>query len=271
MGDGNSLSEEHEAFAVRLADAAKQETLARFRKGGEVFNKAGIWFDPVTDADREAERVQRRMIEAVYPKYGIVGEEFGQQGADAEYRWVLDPVDGTRSFVCGLTSWTTLIALEQRATPILGVIDQPYVQERWIGDGTVCKFHHGDQVSEASTSGITSLAKARLSTTDPRKVAYFTASEASAFEEIAKKAQVTRFGLDAYSYAMVASGHIDLTIEAGLQHHDWAALVPVVTGAGGVITNWSGRPVGTDDRGETIAAATPELHSEVLEIINTLL
>jgi len=260
-----------EALALRLADTARQETLPRFRKGGEVFNKAGIWFDPVTDADREAERAQRRMIEAVFPKHGIIGEEFGEERSDAEYRWVLDPVDGTRSFVCGLTSWTTLIAFEHYAKPIISVIDQPYTDERWIGANGKCSFQRGADKTFVTTSDVKSLSKARLSTTDPRKTAYFTSREAAAFDEVAKKAQLTRFGLDAYAYAVLASGQLDLVIEAGLQHYDWAALVPVVEGAGGIVTNWSGDPLGSDERGEVLAAATPELHAEVLALLTSLI
>lgn len=268
MGDSLTHVAGFSALAVRLAEAASKETLPRFRKGGEVFNKAGIWFDPVTDADRQAERAQRRMIKAVYPAHGIIGEEFGEEQSDAEFRWVLDPVDGTRSFVCGLTSWTTLIALEENATPIIGVVDQPYTGERWIGAENQCFFHHGDGAVCVKTSAVKRLAKARLSTTDPRKTAYFTSREAAAFDEIAQKAQVTRFGLDAYAYALLASGQLDLVIESGLQHYDWAALVPVVQGAGGLITNWSGDPLGSDERGEVVAAATRELHQEALSMLS---
>ena len=264
--DDDQLSQ-FEALAVRLADAARRETLPRFRGDGEVFNKAGIWFDPVTDADREAERAQRRMIEAVFPGHRIIGEEFGESGGEDEYCWVLDPVDGTRSFVCGLTSWATLIGLERRGVSVLGVVDQPFTDERWIGFPDCCRYEHAGTSCETKTSRVKSVAKARLSTTDPRKTAYFTAREANAFDAVAKKAQVTRFGLDAYAYAMLAIGQVDLVIEAGLQHHDWAALAPVVRGAGGVITNWQGDALGADDRGEVVAAATPELHAEAIDML----
>jgi myo-inositol-1(or 4)-monophosphatase len=255
------------AFAERLADAASKETLPRFRKGAQVFNKAGIWFDPVTDADREGERAQRRLIEAAFPKHGIIGEEFGKLREDADLRWVLDPVDGTRAFVCGVASWATLIALEKHGEPILGLIDQPFTQERWIGAEGRTIYRHGAAKTDATSSGVTKISKARLSTTDPRKTAYFTSDEAAAFERVAAKAQVCRFSLDAYAYALLAIGELDLVIESGLKHHDFAALVPVVRAAGGVITNWRGEALGSDDRGAVVAAATPDLHAAALEAL----
>ena len=255
------------AFAERLADAAAKETLPRFRKGAQVFNKAGIWFDPVTDADREGERAQRRLIEAAFPKHGVIGEGFGKRREEAAYRVVLDPVDGTRAFVCGVASWATLIALEKDGAPIIGVIDQPFTNERWVGAEGRTVYKRGDINAEAKTSGVTKISKARLSTTDPRKTAYFTGGEATAFERVAAKAQVCRFSLDAYAYGLLAIGELDLVIEAGLKHHDFAALVPVVTSAGGVITNWTGDALGSDDRGAVLAAATPELHAAAIALL----
>ena len=260
--------DEFSAFALRLADAARGQTLNRFRKGAAIFNKAGPWFDPVTDADREAERVQRDMIANVYPTHGVVGEEFGVTNPDAEIRWVLDPVDGTRAFVCGVPSWTTLIALEHQKTPMLGLIDQPYTDERWLSVGGRTAFMRAGETFACSTSGVTELEKARISTTDPRPIAYFNDKEAAAFAEVSKASRVARFSMDAYAYGLLAIGEIDLVIEAGLQHHDYAALSPVVTGAGGVMTNWSGDAVGSDERGEIVAAATPELHQAALNILS---
>mgnify|MGYP000557229955 CR=1 FL=1 len=255
-------------FAERLADAARSETLPRFRAGAAIDNKLSLAFDPVTDADREAERVQRDMIRAVYPKHGVIGEEFGSENSGAEWRWVLDPVDGTRAFICGVASWTTLIALEKDQTPVVGVIDQPFTDERWIGADGETRYAKGGRESPCRTSGAAALASARLSTTDPRQAGYFNAEEERAFARIAERAQVCRFSLDAYGYALLAMGELDLVIESGLQRHDYAALIPVVEGAGGVITNWRGDPLGTDARGETLAAATPELHQAALGVLN---
>jgi myo-inositol-1(or 4)-monophosphatase len=255
-------------FAGRLADAARIETLPRFRAGSAVTSKAGASFDPVTDADREAERVVRGMIGAVYPTHGVIGEEFGAERPDADYRWVIDPVDGTRAFVCGVSTWATLIGLERAGKAELGLIDQPFTDERWIGAGGASVYRRGGAERRCRTSGVTALAQARLSTTDPRREAYFTADEAAAFADLAAKSQVARFSLDAYAYGLLAIGELDLVVEASLKHHDYCALVSVVEGAGGVITGWEGEPLGGCARGRVIAAATPELHRVALDVLN---
>ncbi|MBI1391113.1 MAG: histidinol-phosphatase [Alphaproteobacteria bacterium] len=254
-------------FAERLADAARAETLPRFRAGAQIYNKAGMWFDPVTDADREAERAQRRLIEAMYPDHGILGEEFGETRPEASARWVLDPVDGTRAFVCGAATWATLIAHEINQSPVLGVIDQPFTDERWIGDGAACVYRRAGVEAPSRVSGCAELGKARITTTDPRSTAYFTRAEALAFEAVADAARLARFGFDAYGYALLALGEMDLVMEAGLQRHDYAALVPVIEGAGGVVTNWRGERPGADDRGEILAAGSAPLHAEALALI----
>ena len=259
---------QYAGFAERLADAARAQTLPRFRDGATIFNKAGPWFDPVTDADREAERSLRDMIEKIYPDHGVIGEEFGKSGGAGPWRWVLDPVDGTRAFVCGVATWTTLIALEYKEKPVAGLIDQPFTEERWVAANGEAHYQHAGTSIPCQTSGVTDLSKARLSTTDPRPIAYFNEREAAAFARVAKAARVARFSLDAYAYGLLAIGELDLVIEAGLQHHDYAALVPVVEGAGGVITNWRGEPVGSDDRCENLAAATSELHAAAMEALD---
>ncbi len=258
---------DYAAFAEGLADAARIETLPRFRDGVSVSNKAGASFDPVTDADREGERVQREMIAKTYPEHGIIGEEFGASNPERSWRWVLDPVDGTRAFVCGIASWATLIALEYDQKPVLSVIDQPFTDERWIATGGKTIFRRGGALTACTTSGVTDISTARISTSDPRPLAYFNDQEAAAFARVAEHGRLARFSLDAYAYALLALGEFDLVIEAGLQHHDYAALIPVVEGAGGVITNWRGEPVGSDDRNETLAAATPELHAAAMDVL----
>jgi myo-inositol-1(or 4)-monophosphatase len=252
-------------FAGRLADAARAETLSRFRAGAEIHNKAGIWFDPVTDADREAERLLRKMIAAIYPQHGVIGEEFGADRAEAEWRWVMDPIDGTRAFVCGAPSWATLIALERNGVPVIGVVDQPYMDERWIGFGGAANYSRGGVAKPCRTSGVKDLKAARVTTTDPRRSGYFTAAEADAFASLADASRVARFSLDAYGYGLLALGEIDLVIEASLHRHDYAALVPVIEGAGGVITDWKGEPLGADERGRVVAAASMDLHQAALE------
>ena len=268
MSLSQSVLSDYAVFARRLADAARRETLPRFRGRTDIIEKDGPQFDPVTDADREAERVMRAMIAAAHPDHGIIGEEFGKERADAQWRWVLDPVDGTRAFVCGAATWTTLVALERDGAPVLGLIDQPFIGECWLAVDGETEHVRGDARTVCRTSGVTALAEARISTTDPRPaVAYFTDEEAAAFERVAHASRVARFSFDAYAYGLLALGELDLVLETGLQHHDYAALAPVVEGAGGVITNWRGDPPGTDDRGETVAAATPALHEAALKLL----
>lgn len=255
------------AFAHELADAARRETLPRFRSALAVDNKLAADFDPVTDADREAERAVRALIERRYPEHGILGEEHGERLPDAQLRWVLDPIDGTRSFICGAPTWTTLIALERGPEPILGVIDQPHVEERWIGAGERAWLHRRASVRAITTSGCERLADARVSTTDPRAVGYFDAAEEAAFARLARACKLARFSMDAYAYALLAMGQLDLVVESGLKHYDYAALAPVIRGAGGVITDWRGESFDAGAGGHTVAAATPQLHAEALAML----
>ncbi len=268
MSEPSADLSEFKSFAEHLAELARSETLPRFRRGGAVFNKeAGVGFDPVTDADREAERAQRTAIGEAFPEHGIWGEEFGVENGDAHFRWVLDPVDGTRAFVCGAATWTSLIALEKHKRPLIGVIDQGYNDERWVGapGGTV--FVQRGNISPCQTSGVKRLADARLATTDPIEGEIFNAAQSKAFYAVHAKIQLARFSLDAYAYGLLASGHLDLVIEAGLKRHDFSALQPVVEGAGGVFTDWDGGEVSEEKGGRVIAAATPDLHQEVMSVI----
>ena len=271
MPFNNNEIAEYAAFAERLAVAARAQTLPRFRTGINVADKASDVpeevFDPVTDADREAERAVRQMIEQTYPAHGVLGEEFPELKRDGPWRWVLDPVDGTRAFMCGTTSWTTLIALEYDGAPVIGLIDQPFTNERWLSFNGETNYSRDGKITRAKTSGLTTLAKARISTTDPLPTAYFSDAEAAAFARVHQAARVARYSLDAYAYGLLAIGEIDLVIEAGLKRFDYAALGPVVEAAGGVVTNWRGEPPGSDDRGELIAAATPQLHQTAIKLL----
>ncbi|MBI1365842.1 MAG: histidinol-phosphatase [Alphaproteobacteria bacterium] len=255
-------------FASRLADAARAETLPRFRAGARADNKSKAAFDPVTDADREAERALRRLIRESFPAHGVIGEEFGEENAGAEWRWVIDPVDGTRAFCCGAPSWATLIALERKGAPVIGVIDQPFTGERWTGWGGASAHQRGAERRACRVSGARRLAEARVSTTDPRAGGYFTGEEAEAFLRLTHAARLARFSLDAYAYGLLALGEIDLVAEASLKRHDYAALVPVIEGAGGVITGWEGEPLGQDPRGRVLAAASPALHAEAVAFLS---
>jgi myo-inositol-1(or 4)-monophosphatase len=250
-------------FALRLAAAARAETLPRWRTGCAAADKSGggSW-DPVTDADREGERAIRRLIEAEHPDHAIAGEEFGERAGSGPYGWSLDPVDGTRAFVCGVPSWTTLIALLEDGRPVLGIIDAPAMDELYVGAGEAFLQVRGTR-TPLRTSGCRTLAEARISTTDPF---LFDAREAEAWDRIRRAARTARYGLDAYGYARVAAGSIDLVVESGLKPHDYNALVPVVRAAGGAIGNWEG---GDDlTRGRVIAASTRALYHEAVETVS---
>lgn len=262
-------------FAEKLADAAKTETLPRFRAGERVTDKTALndgvmIFDPVTDADREAERLMRRMIAAEYADHGVIGEEFGAENIDAPFRWVLDPVDGTRAFICGAPTWTTLIGLEHACTPCLGVIDQPFTGERWIAHGGQCFHRLGSSEKRCRVRDSRTLSAASISTTDPRAGSYFTTDEANAFESIANASRVARFSYDAYAYGLLALGELDLVVESCLKHHDWCAIQPIVEMAGGIITGWRGEPLAESPRGRIIAAGTKELHQEALSFLSAV-
>jgi histidinol phosphatase-like enzyme (inositol monophosphatase family) len=251
---------DYASFALRLAAAARAETLPRFAEAIGAENKAASGYDPVTAADVEAERVMRALIEADWPSHGILGEEFGLKASAGQWSWSLDPVDGTRAFVCGLPSWTTLIAMLDGGTPVLGVIDAPRMDELYLGDATGTRLLTGADQRDVRTSGCMRLAEARLATTD----AYlFAGAERDAFEVLRARAQLTRYGLDAYAYARLAAGSIDLVVESGLKPWDWQALAPVVRGAGGVVGNWRGGP--DCSAGQIVAAATQELFDGVIE------
>jgi len=237
-------------FAEELADAAKAETLGRFVGAIPAENKAAQGYDPVTEADRAAERAMRALIERRYPDHGVAGEEYGRTAGAGRWTWSLDPIDGTRAYVCGLPCWTTLIGLLDGDEPVLGVVDAPRLGERLIAaEGMTTQG--GVPVR---TSGCTRLAEARLSTTDP---ALFRGAETEAWARLQAAAQVTRLGLDGYAYLKLAMGDIDLVVEAGLHPHDWHALVPVVEGAGGFVCDWAGgRELGA---GRIVAAASEAL------------
>ena len=245
------------AFTETLADAARLAALRHFRVPIEVEYKADD--SPVTRADREVEERLRTSIRERFPGHSIHGEEFGRSGAsDARWRWVLDPIDGTKSFVTGRPVFGTLIAFLDEDRPILGVIEAPALGERWVGAAGAPTFFNG---KPCRTSGCTRLADARVSATTPD---LFDSEELAAFDEVGFAARFRTFGGDCYQYALLAAGHLDLLMEAALAPHDLLALAPVVTGAGGVITDWEGAPLTARSDGRTLAAATPDLHRAAL-------
>ncbi|WP_448582922.1 inositol monophosphatase family protein [Thermaurantiacus sp.] len=251
------------AVASRLADAAGEVLRRHFRQRLDVEAKAD--FSPVTVADREAEAAMREILEADRPKDGIVGEEFGVTRPEARRLWVLDPIDGTRAFIAGRATFGTLIALIERGLPVLGIIDQPIAGERWVGQlgdwpGTRL---NGVPIRVRACPG---LQAAHLATTHP---AAFSAVGHAAFHRVARSARDTLLGGDCHNYGLLAAGHLDLVIEEGLKLYDWAALVPVVLGAGGVMTDWRGEPLRVGSAGAVVAAGDRRVHAEVLAQLAT--
>jgi myo-inositol-1(or 4)-monophosphatase len=246
-------------FFALLSAVARNAIAVELDQGLACDNKALSGFDPVTEADRAAERALRALIERRFPEHGIWGEEYGMVRADAPIRWSLDPVDGTRALVCGLPSWAVLVGLVSEGKHVAGMIDLPALDQLIVAVDGVTR-RNGDPVR---ASGCAKLAEARLSTTDPN---LFVGEEYDAFERVRQRCRLTRFGLDAMAYARVATGDIDLVIESGLQPHDYDALIAVVRGAGGHIGDWDGaedfRP------GRVVAAANRALYDQAVELLS---
>ena len=252
------------AFANRLADVSGAVIKPYFRHRVEVTNKEGKHaFDPVTEADKGAERAIRELIARERPADGILGEEYGETPGTSGYRWVLDPVDGTRAFITGRHEWGTLIALEKNGAAVLGILDQPVLGERYIGAGGAAHLIQGGRSSTLKTRACAGLSDAIVCATDPS--AYFSPAEQAAFQRVRDKTRMTRFGGDCYLFAALAMGFVDLVIESGFHRWDVAALIPIVEGAGGIITDWQG---GSALSGETIlAAGDARMHAAAMTLL----
>lgn len=260
---------EIKTFVEHLAQAAGQAILPFFRShiGAQDKSGGGV-FDPVTEADRAAEHVMRTMIAQHFPSHGIIGEEFGSHNEDAEYLWVLDPIDGTKSFISGLPVWGTLIGLQHNGTPCYGMMHQPFTREYFSSDGARSLWH-GPKTDgtrnerHLRTRACPNLAHATLMTTHPHLLVENTRP---AFERVERQVRLSRYGGDCYAYCMLASGHIDLVIESGLNAYDIVALIPIIEGAGGIITTWSGESAARG--GAIIAAGDKHVHEAALKILN---
>lgn len=246
-------------LALQMADASGEIQRRYFRTPLPVESKKDE--SPVTLADRECESVMRALIQKNFPVHGIVGEEHGNIRSRARNQWVLDPIDGTRSFIAGEPSFTTLIALTRNKIPILGIIDQSISKQRWVGMEGHSATLNGKPVSVRET---TMLPKAAITTSSTD---YFTKDEAQRYEQLRKVCKKSSLGGDAYAYAMLASGKSDIVIDAGMKPYDFCALKPVVEGAGGIITDWEGKPLTLTSDGRILAAATKELHKQALTIV----
>lgn len=247
-------------LAQRLADAAGEAIRPFFRARYETDFKSDD--SPVTQADRAAEAAMRALLEKERPADGIIGEEYGADREDAERIWVLDPIDGTRSFIAGRPIFGTLIGLTQAGWPVLGVIDQPIAGERWAGLTGQGTTFNGAPVR---TRSCRQLSDAIVASTGPQ---YFPGCTGEHFSMLARGCRDTVWGGDCYNYALLASGHIDLVIEAGLKLHDLAALVPVVEGAGGRMCDWNGDPLTHDSDGNVVALGDPARLDDVLEALH---
>jgi inositol-phosphate phosphatase / L-galactose 1-phosphate phosphatase / histidinol-phosphatase len=254
-----AVSETDIALAARLADAAGAAIRPRFR--GAFGLEAKEDQSPVTLADREAEEAMRRLIVAERPMDGIQGEEFGVREGSSGRVWVLDPIDGTRAFIAGRPIFGTLIALVEDGWPVLGVIDQPIIGERWLGITGRPTLFNG---KPAEARRCRNLKDAILATTSP---ALFDDGQLHAFEHLDAQVTSTVLGGDCYNYGCVASGWLDVVVEAGLKLHDFAALVPVVEGAGGRMCDWQGDPLHAGSNGEVIAAGDPARVEEIVEAL----
>ncbi|MFZ0889452.1 MAG: histidinol-phosphatase [Candidatus Binataceae bacterium] len=257
--------DEYLAFACRLAELAGDAILPHFRTAIEVHNKAGArGYDPVTIADRAAEESIRREIARRYPSHGIHGEELGKVAGRDSLTWVIDPIDGTRSFIIGQLHWGTLIALNDGERPILGVMHQPYVGETFTGSPRGAHLRRAGAARRLRIRRCPRLENAVLCTTHPEL--FTTWDERSAFGKIAERAKLTRYGGDCYSYCLLAAGLVDLVIEAGLYPYDVQALIPIVEGAGGVMTSWAGETA--YEGGQVVAAGDPKLHRIAVGILS---
>jgi myo-inositol-1(or 4)-monophosphatase len=260
ISDTQSLTQ----FACELADESGRVILPFFRQTLEVDNKLATGFDPVTQADRDAELAIRALIGQRHPTHGVLGEEHGHTAGSSGLTWVVDPIDGTRAFMCGMAQWGTLIALNDGSRPVIGILDQPYLKERWVGANGVSEFRRtGEAPRRLRTRACASLGQATLSTTSP--VGYFDEAEQRAFWALSSQCRLTRFGGDCYGYGLLAMGFIDVIVESALKPWDVQALIPIIENAGGVMTDWQGRPCA--DGGQVVACGDPALHGEVLRVL----
>ena len=252
------------AFVDELATLSGRAILPFFRTAIAASDKSrGAAFDPVTEADRAGEAVMRQLIKRTFPSHGIVGEEYGDEKRDSEFVWVLDPIDGTRAFISGLPVWGTLIGLLRNGSPCFGMMHQPFTGERFWGDGGKAHWRGPGGSRDLAVRPCATLAEATLSCTTP---AMFDADQKAAFGRVESNVRLSRYGYDCYAYCMLAAGHIDLVIEASLQPYDIVALVPIIEGAGGIVTTWDG---GSPAKGGAIiAAGDRRIHAEALAKLN---
>ena len=251
------------AFVDELATVSGETILPFFRASFAIENKQPGGFDPVTTADRAAENAMRTRIRKAFPDHGIVGEEFGEERAGAEYVWVLDPIDGTKSFINGMPTWGTLIGLMRFGEPVFGLMHQPFMRERFSGDGGAARYRGPAGQRALRVRPCASLGDALLQTTSPRLM---NQSDRAKFERVEDAVKLSRYGGDCYAYCMLAAGQIDLVIETELKPHDIIPLLPILSGAGATVTTWDNGP--PQAGGRIVAAGDARVHKAALEVLN---
>ncbi|MBX3578923.1 MAG: histidinol-phosphatase [Rhizobiaceae bacterium] len=249
-------------FMRRVAAAAAAETLPRFRSQAAVANKLAGGFDPVTEADREAERAIRAVIAAEFPEHGILGEEHGAENTGNSHVWVIDPIDGTRAFISGLPVWGTLVGLTVDGDAVAGLMSQPFTGELYYATEEGSFYEGPGGARRLSTRPTKKLADATLFTTTP---ALFKGGQRALYDRLEATVRLPRYGTDCYAFAMVAAGHADIVTDPGLQSYDIVGLIPIIERAGGVVTTFDGRPA--EQGGDILAAATPELHAAAMAML----
>jgi myo-inositol-1(or 4)-monophosphatase len=252
------------SFVDKLATASGETILPFFRTALAVENKLARGFDPVTAADRAAEDAMRSLIRETFPEHGILGEEYGSEHTDAEYVWVLDPIDGTKSFISGMIGWGTLIGLMRFGEPVYGMMHQPFTRERFTGDSGAAHYRGPAGDRDLHVRPCADLSDAVLFTTSPLLMK---PDDRTSFSKVENKAKLSRYGGDCYAYCMLAAGQIDLVIETGLKPHDIVALIPIILGAGGIITTWDNGP--PQAGGRIIAAGDARTHAAAMELLKS--
>ena len=250
------------SFALTLAKAAAAEILPHFRQNAPVDIKAGKHWDPVTEGDRAGERAMRHLIEKHHPTHGIIGEEYGTKTGTSGLTWILDPVDGTRAFVIGLPTWATLIGLYADGKPLLGVMCQPFIGDTFYGHAGGAWLDHRGHVEEIHVRPGHKLKDALVGTTAPH---LYAGDSEQPFQRLSGAAKTVRFGLDCYSFSLLAAGHLDIAMDPSLQIYDIAALIPIMLGAGAVVGSWTDND--PTQGGNVLAAASQELYDETLRVM----
>jgi myo-inositol-1(or 4)-monophosphatase len=251
------------AFVDRLADVSGEAILPFFRTSLAVEDKSrGGRFDPVTAADRAAEGAMRALIRETFPEHGIIGEEFGNERTDAEYVWVLDPIDGTKAFISGMLAWGTLIGLTRFGEPVFGMMHQPFTRERFTGDGGAARYRGPTGKRDLLVRPCRDLSEALLFTTSPLLM---NTDDRRAFAQVEDAVRLSRYGGDCYAYCMLAAGHIDVVIETELKPYDVIPIIPIIMGAGGIVTNWEGGRA--ESGGRMVVAGDARVHKAALKIL----